>query len=252
MEIMGSFFANTGSPFDADFPRRSPFWPAPLRGCSKRGQNSPAYCRVIARNAPKGTWDKVHCTFGLSHVPLHCVGQPCPLFEQALIPLHHALVNDTHTSQPPEYWILQPGLSLSMRRKKETRRKTANGIVSLMEMLSIMIRGSDHHAIQPTPSQKVDPGRETGSNDVAPTWQRKPRTQVAPNKKAENRRSYCRKGRGDGDFFVVSSRLLDCIGTFCPPDRPWNNWKPFFWHRAYYCYPQSRKLSLLNKTACYL
>ncbi len=27
----------------------------------------------------------IHYTLGLSHVPLHCAGQPCPLFEQALI-----------------------------------------------------------------------------------------------------------------------------------------------------------------------
>ncbi len=35
--------------------------------------------------ASKGTWDKVHYILGLSHVPLHCAGQPCPLFEQALL-----------------------------------------------------------------------------------------------------------------------------------------------------------------------
>ena len=34
--------------------------------------------------ASKGTWDNIHCTLGLSHVPLHCVGLTCPLFEQAL------------------------------------------------------------------------------------------------------------------------------------------------------------------------
>ncbi len=31
-------------------------------------------------------------------------------------------------------------------------------------------------------------------------WHRKPQTQVVSNKKAENRRIYCRKGREDGGF----------------------------------------------------
>ena len=31
-------------------------------------------------------------------------------------------------------------------------------------------------------------------------WQRKPQTQVVPNKKAENHRFYCRKGSEDGVF----------------------------------------------------
>ena len=41
--------------------------------------------RGRVRTIPLGTWDKVHCILGISHVPLHCVGLNCPLFEQVLI-----------------------------------------------------------------------------------------------------------------------------------------------------------------------
>ncbi|GIO29079.1 MULTISPECIES: hypothetical protein [Paenibacillus] len=36
------------------------------------------------------------------------------------------------------------------------------------------------------------------------TWNRKPMTQVVMNKKAEQRRTWCRKGTDDGAFFIAS------------------------------------------------
>ncbi|RXZ81492.1 hypothetical protein EBB07_14280 [Paenibacillaceae bacterium] len=39
------------------------------------------------------------------------------------------------------------------------------------------------------------------------TWNRKPQTQIVPNKKAEQRRSFCRKGRSDDAVFLFLSRL---------------------------------------------
>ncbi|MDR0267450.1 hypothetical protein [Paenibacillus sp.] len=34
------------------------------------------------------------------------------------------------------------------------------------------------------------------------TWSRKPMTQIVANKKAEQRRTWCRKGTDDGVFFI--------------------------------------------------
>ncbi len=52
-----------------------------------RQKRSLTYPKTYARSAflaaSNGTWDKIHCTLGLSHVPLPCANQPCPLFEQA-------------------------------------------------------------------------------------------------------------------------------------------------------------------------
>ncbi|MEI0737553.1 hypothetical protein VQ056_14250 [Paenibacillus sp. JTLBN-2024] len=47
---------------------------------------------------------------------------------------------------------------------------------------------------------------ETGSAGYGGrvTWSRKPMTQVVMNKKAEQRRTWCRKGTDDGAFLFVS------------------------------------------------
>ena len=40
------------------------------------------------------------------------------------------------------------------------------------------------------------------------TWSRKPMSQVVPNKKAEQRRTYCRKGDWDGVCHYVSNFMM--------------------------------------------
>ncbi|MFU1793074.1 hypothetical protein ACM1RC_04325 [Paenibacillus azoreducens] len=40
------------------------------------------------------------------------------------------------------------------------------------------------------------------------TWSRKPMTQVVANKKAEQRRTWCRKGTDDGAYFFVGPRKV--------------------------------------------
>ena len=37
-------------------------------------------------------------------------------------------------------------------------------------------------------------------------WMRKPQTQVVPNRKAENRRTYCRRGSEDGGLIFPGGR----------------------------------------------
>lgn len=43
-------------------------------------------------------------------------------------------------------------------------------------------------------------------------WMRKPQTQVVQNKKAENRRTYCRKGSEDGGFVFPIISTIDRRG----------------------------------------
>ncbi len=47
---------------------------------------SPSAKEVVQKGcrSPRGTWDNIHYTLGLSHVPLHCAGLACLLFEVAL------------------------------------------------------------------------------------------------------------------------------------------------------------------------
>ncbi len=50
-------------------------------------------------------------------------------------------------------------------------------------------------------------------------WTRKPQTQVTPNRKAEQRRMWCRKGHDDGAVFVFSALLKLFPVLYKPIDR---------------------------------
>lgn len=39
------------------------------------------------------------------------------------------------------------------------------------------------------------------------SWNRKPMTQIVPNKKAEQRRAWCRKGTDDGAIFLFDAHF---------------------------------------------
>ncbi|RJG17758.1 hypothetical protein [Paenibacillus thiaminolyticus] len=53
--------------------------------------------------------------------------------------------------------------------------------------------------------RKIERSGGINPDIVRNTWTRKPHTQIVPNKKAEQRRMACRKGRGAVPYFPAAS-----------------------------------------------